>query len=542
MKDFLSPDDLWSQFEIPEEISYQTLQTDEFGEYVYEQIMLSGHKYEDGTCNIFGVFAYAKNATAAMPCVVLVHDAGGRVDFSYIDYFLHLGFSVFMPDYYGYREGERHTIFPPSRNHMNYASNTAEDISRDIENSVWIHDTLIFRYAIQFLRNQKNIDPSKIGVVSFGLGSIVGFQLAFCEPTLALSVNFHYGGWRDFEKISRELDFAKAKYLLLVAPQVYAPIAKVPLFLLGSTNTRTGDSDKIFDTFARFNGSISNFLYLSPNYISTVDHLATRNLRLLLNQFLLQSHTSVPMAPHLEYSIEGEELFVSCDASQDFAAKSVKLFFTQGDNPSHTRAYKYVSLIETEKGTFVGNLNVSSALSVTMIANVEYLNGYTLTTNQIKVPAFGNNIKKHGTITLGGRDSFFPLGTLSHPNANQFFKEKSQVVSATMAYGLTGVSAPRIATFALADQNLEKSNKTILLQLYSDIPQKIRLLLSTSENLEADFSTTIELVGGELWQKILLDPADFTDAELKPLDNFENCTLIFFMSDYDFYISNMSLV
>ncbi|MFI3164422.1 MAG: hypothetical protein R3Y65_08310 [Bacillota bacterium] len=542
MKDFLSPADLWSQFEIPESTDYQTLQTDEFGEYVYEQISISGHKYGDGTCRIFGVYAYAKNAGKAMPCVLLVHDLGGRVDFSYIDYFLHLGFSVFMPDYSGYREGERHTIFPPSREHMNFASRTTSDINREIEKSVWIHDTLIFRYCLAFLRGREEINSSKIGAVSLGIGSIIGFHLAFCEPTLALSVAFHYGGWRDFENISKQLDFDKAKYLLLVAPQVYSQIAKVPLFLLGSTNTRIGDSDKIFDTFARCNGSVSNFLYLSPNYISTVDHLATRNLRLLLNQYLAGSHTEIPMPPHLEYSIEGGELFVTCEIPSEFSAKSVKLFFSQGENQSHLRAYKFVELVATPDGRFVGNLNVSSALSTTMIANVEYLNGFTLTSNQLKVPPFGDVLKKHGVITLGGRDSFFPLGTLTFPNANQFFRDKSQVVSMPIAHGIIGVSAPRIATFALADITLEKENKTILLQIYSDLPQKIRLLLSVSDNLEADFSTTIDLVGGEFWQKTLLDPSNFIDAELKPLASFENCTLAFFTSDYDFYISNMSLV
>ncbi len=542
MKDFLSPADLWSQFEIPENPDYQTLQTDEFGEYVYEQIMLSGHEYGDGTCNIFGVYAYAKNAGTAMPCVLLVHDLGGRVDFSYIDYFLHLGFSVFMPDYSGYREGERHTIFPPSRDHMNFSNGSEGDINREIENSVWIHDTLIFRYCLAFLRAREEIDSSKIGVVSLGVGSIIGFHLAFCEPDLALAVTFHYGGWRDFENISKQLDFDKAKYLLLVAPQVYSQITRVPLFLLGSTNTRTGDSDRIFDTFARCNGLVSNFMYLSPNYISTVDHLATRNLRLLLNQYLAGSHTEIPMPPHIEYSIEESELFITCEVPQEFTAKSVKLFFSQGDNPSHLRAYKYIELIATSDGQFVGNLSVSSALSTTMIANVEFLNGFTLTSNQLKVPPFGTALKKSGVVTLGGRDSFFPLGTLTFPNANQFFKEKSQVLSCPMAFGIVGVSAPRIATFALADSTIEKENKTILLQIYSDLPQKIRLLVSVSDSLEADFSTTIELVGGEFWQKILLDPSDFSDAELKPLASFENCTLAFFTSDYDFYISNMSLV
>lgn len=542
MKDFLSPADLWSQFDIPENPEYQTLQTDEFGEYVYEQILLSGHAYGDGTCKIFGVYAYAKNAAKAMPCVLLVHDFGGRVDFSYIDYFLHLGFSVFMPDYSGYREGERHTIFPPSRDHMNICNNSDADINRDIKYSVWIHDTLIFRYSLAFLRSRKEINSEKIGAVSLGLGSIIGFQLAFCEPTLALSVAFHYGGWRDFESISKELDFDKAKYLLLVAPQVYSQIAKVPIFLLGSTNARCGDSDKIFDTFARCNGSVSNFMYLSPNYISTVDHLATRNLRLLLNQYLASSHTEVPMPPHLEYSIEGDELFVTCEVPQEFAAKSVKLFFTQGENSCHTRAYKFINLVATSDGTFVGNLNLSTALSTTMIANVEFLNGFTITSNQCKVQPFGNVLKKHGVITLGGRDSFFPLGTLNFPNANQFFREKSQVLSQPMAYGIVGVSAPRIATFALADQTLEKENKTLLIQIYSDLPQKIRLLLSVGEAKEATFSTTIDLVGGEFWQKILLDPSNFIEAGLKPLGSFENCTLAFFTSDYDFYISNMSLV
>ncbi len=542
MKEFLSPQSFWSQFEIPNECEFEVLKTDEFGEYAYQQILLSGQEYGDGTCKIFGVYAYAKNAKTPMPCVLLVHDFGGRVDFSYIDYFLNLGFSVFMPDYSGYREGQRHTIFPPSRDYMNFCRNNQPDITREIEDSVWIHDTLVFRHSLKFLRSRSEIDSSKIGVISFGIGSIIGFHLAFCEPDLALCVNFHYGGWRDFESISKNLDFNKAKYLLLVAPQAYSSIAKVPMFLLGSTNTRMGDSDRIFDTFARCNGSISNFLYLSPNYISTVGHLATRNLRLLLNQYLVNSHTEIPMMPHIEYAVEGNELFISCDAGTDFAVKSVKMYYAQGDSPSHLRSYKFTELVEREKGSYVGNICVSSALLTTVIANVEFLNGYTLTSNQLKIQPFGTTMKKQSVLTLGKRESFFPLGTLKFPSANQFFKDKSQVTISPMAFGISGVSAPRIASFALADPTVDVKDKTMLLQIYSDLPQTIRLLLSTGDNHEANFSTTISLAGGEFWQKIMLDPSNFSDAELQPLRSFEDCNLLFFTSDYDFYISNMSMV
>lgn len=542
MKSFLSPEELWKEFDISGPLDEDVLQTDEFGEYVYEQVMFSGERYLGGVCRIFGVLAYAKNQTAPMPCIMLVHDVGGRVDFSYIDYFLHLGFAVFMCDYSGERAGERHSIFPHSKEEMNFQKNNRPDITRGLEDSVWIADTLIFRHALKFLRSQSIIDVNKIGVVSLGLGSIIGFHLAFCEPELALCINFHYGGWRDFESISKNLDSDMASYLLAVAPQVYSPLAKVPLFLLGSTNTKTGDSDRIFDTFARCNGTIPNFLYLSPNYIATVDHLATRNLRLLLNQFLLGADVHLPMMPQLTFTIEDGELLVACDFESEFDANKVKLFYSQGDNPPHNRAYKSVHLVQNTDGHYVGNVPISSSLSTVMLASVQFKNGYTLSSNQVKVPAFGTLLKKQNVITLGKRESFFPLGTLTYPNANQFFAEKSETVESAGAFDLIGVSAPRIASFALSDPTLEKVDKTILLQIYSELPQQIRLIISVGENAEESFSTTIDLVGGELWQKIMLDPTDFSDAELKPLDSFENCTLLFFNSEYDFKISNMTMV
>lgn len=542
MNNFLSPEDLWNSFDLSGALDEEILQTDVFGDFVYEQVMFSGQKYQDGTCKIFGVLAYGKSQKKPMPCVMLVHDFGGRVDYSYIDYFLNLGVAVFMCDYSGARDGERHTIFPDSKREMNFCFNDAPDLSRGIENSVWMGDTLIFRHALKFLRSQSFIDLKKIGVVSLGLGSIIGFHLAFCEPDLKFCCNFHYGGWRDFDTTIKQLDSDMAKYLLVIAPQVYSPLAKVPIFLLGSTNTTTGDSDRIFDTFARCNGLVSNFLYLAPNRIATVDHLATRNLRLIINQFLLDAAITLPFAPTLKYTIEENSISVSCEIEDDCHARSVKLFYCQGENPPHLRGYKSITLIQTHDGKFVGNISVSSALPTIMMANVMFQNGYTITSNQQKIPAFGNEFKSHSVISAGERETFFPLGTMNFPNANQFFAERSLTVSRPCAFGLMGVCAPRIASFAFADPTLEKKDKTILIQIYSDLPQQIRLLLSTGDSHYAHFSTTISLVGGELWQKILLEPSDFVDSQMAGLDSFEDCKLMFFTSEYDFYISNMAMV
>ncbi|MFI3167351.1 MAG: hypothetical protein R3Y32_04440 [Bacillota bacterium] len=542
MNKFLSPEELWQKFDISGPLLEEVLQTDVFGDFVYEQVMFSGQKYDDGVCKIFGVLAYSASAPKPMPCIMLVHDFGGRVDYSYIDYFLNLGVAVFMCDYSGARDGERHTIFPPSKSHMNYCENNASDITRGIENSVWIGDTLVFRHALKFLRSQPIIKVDKIGVVALGLGSIIGFHLAFCEPQLSFCCNFHYGGWRDFENILSQLDSEMAKYLLVVAPQVYSPLAKVPVFLLGSTNSAIGDSDKIFDTFARCNGLISNFLYLAPNRISTVDHLATKNLRLILNKYLADAHIEIPFAPVLEFTIEDSSILVSCSVEKEIAIKSVTLYYCQGDNPPHLRAFKPYKLVLASSGSYVGNIPLSSSLATVAMANVQFANGLTLSSNQIKIAPFGDTIKKHNTLSTGQRGTFFPLGTLNFPNANQFFSDKRQTVSSPCAFGLMGVCAPRIASFALSDPTLEKTNKTLLIQIYSDLPQKIRLLLSEGNSHDANFSTTIDLVGGELWQKVLLEPSDFANSQMASLENFEDCHLLFFNSEYDFYISSMIMV
>ncbi len=542
MNKFLSPEELWQSYDITGSLDVETLQTDEFGDYVYQQVMFSGQKYQDGTCKIFGVLAYGKNMTFPAPCVLLVHDFGGRIDFSYIDYFLHLGVAVFMCDYSGIREGERHTIFPDSKQHMNHIYNTDPDITRGVDNSVWIGDTLIFRHALKFLKSQPHIDTKNIGVVSFGLGSIIGFHLASCEPDLKFCCNFHYGGWRDFENISKELDSDMARYLLVVAPQVYSPIAKVPLFLLGSTNTTTGDCDKIFDTFARCNGSISNLIYLSPNYISTVDHLATQNLQIIIKEYLQGKTISQPPTPHIDCSTVLDDLLVLCEVEQEYKAKSVKLYYCQGDNPPHLRSYQCVEMVLRSDGKYVGNLSLSSSLKVVLFANVEYENGYTITSNQLKVAPFGSVSKTHSVITLGKTDSFFPLGTLNFPKANQFFCDKNLTVSEKSALDIYGVSAPRLATFALSDPTLEKTDKTILLQVCCDLPQQIRLMLSVGDSHEANFSAQINLLGGDFWQKIMLSPQDFSSADMATLDSFEECHLLFFTSEYDFYISNMSMI
>ncbi len=541
MNTFLTPEELWKEFDISGPLEETTLHTDQFGEYEYQQVTFAGQRLSGGVCRIFGVFAYPTNAKGKLPCVLLVHDRGGKIDFSYIDYFLNLGVAVLMCDYSGKRDGERHTIFPPSHEHLNNAKNQPDDISLPLADTRWINTTLIFRHALKFIRTRNNINLKKIGVVSLGLGSITGFHLALCEPDLAMCCNFHYGGWRNFEEMSKEMDAHTAKYLLGVAPQIYSPLAKVPLFLLGSTNTDMCDSDRCFDTMARASGVVPNFLYLSPNYISTVDWRATRNLRLLLNQYLLDAHITIPSSPELSFTIEDGEVFLECQTEPQDKVYSIEVHFAQGENTPHLRAYQKTTLVHAGEGRYVGTLDGSSSLATYAFCNVKFICGYAISSNLLKIPPFGDSLKKKTLLSDGTNGGFFPLGTLSNPNANQFFT-KSNVVASVGAYDLKGIGAPRLATFAIGEATLETADKSMSLQIYSALPQQVRLVLMASQNSDLSFSVTIDLVGGELWQKVILDPSDFVGADMQSPTDFQYAKLMFFNSEYDFLISNISFV
>lgn len=543
MKGFRSPAELWSELDITGPLCEEVIQTDEFGDYLYHQVMFSGRQRDDGEVKIFGVYAHNKNLTKPAPCALLVHDFGAGIDFSYIDYFLSLGVSVLMCDTYGERAGERHTIFPPSLEHCNFAKNNAEDLTRDLDSSVWINTTLIFRYALKFLRTRQFVDIKKIGVFSFGLSSIVGFHLSFCEESLALCCNFHYGGWKGYDQHFMAIDSENAKYLMAVAPQAYSPIAKVPLFLLGSTNSQIADSDRIFDTFARCNGEVDNFFYLSTNYIATVDFFATTNLKLLIAKYLTDVSTqTLPAPPFLKVESENDVHIASLTCDSDDKIKNATLFYAEGFEQPQVRCYHSVPLAFVSDKSCCSVVELSPSLGGILHASVEFESGFTLTSNIVKITPFGEDTKYTGTICGGSTDCIFPLGSLAFPKANVFFSAEQQPTISVGAFDINGIFCPRLATFGIGKPTLKRKNKSLSVQLFSQLPQAIRLVVSGVVEHSTSYSATINLVGGEMWQKVILDPKDFTSSEMESLASFQDCKLMFFVPEYEFLLLSISLV
>ena len=547
MELFISAEELWEKVDMSGQLDEDVVQVDEFGDFIYKQIYFNSIKFKDGVCRNFGVFAYPKSIVKPMPCILLIHDFGAKIEYSYMDYFLNLGIAVFMVDSFGNVNSNsenidtRHTIFPPSHSYLNYHAERVDDDTLPLEDSYWFNMTLIQRHALKYLRSNTEIDPNKIAVFSFGISSICGFQLSFCEKYLAFSCCFHYGGWKGFESLSNNIEAHKVKYIMATAPQTYSPLAKTPLFFIGSTNTDLCDSDRCFDTMARANGEVTSFLYLSPNYIHTLDHFATRNMRLILNKYLLGADIVIPTTPHLKYEITDDEILFSCISDEEFPVSSISILYTQGDKPSHLRSYVQQEMVKVA-GSYTVNIAVSSSLSTIAFANVKYSNGISISSKYLKIEPFGTGLKKTTVVCSGTDNSFFSLGALKFPKANQFFKEKNPVTMALGAFDIYGVQAPRLATFQIGNPLLLKKSKSISLQIYSENPQEIRLILSCSQSSEQSFSSNIKMVGGDLWQQIILKDTDFVSANLKYLESFEEINLMFFVSEYNFLVSNISFV
>ena len=111
------------------------------------------------------------------------------------------------------------------------------------------------------------------------------------------------------------------------------------------------------------------------------------------------------------------------------------------------------------------------------------------------------------------------------------------------AFGIKGVCGSCMGTFAISDDRILRDEQSLLsMNIYSETPQHLNifLLYDWGEENQAVYVREAELVGGELWQKILVSDADFKLLETgRPLRNGGRLCGICFEAEKEFVLTNL---
>ena len=187
-----------------------SLAVSELGEWtdegaVFTKVTYSGHKVEDGSVRIFGVFGKPAQGDK-FPTVLLLPDGGKRYDTELMRFFIDKGYAVLMPDYSGKMtsddENTLYTVYPQSLDFARYEISAGLDdlTGIEIEKSCWFEWLYIANYSIKYLKSRTDI--GNIGIVGIRLGGEIAWK-AMLSTDVKCGVPINAVGWRSYRGVNK---------------------------------------------------------------------------------------------------------------------------------------------------------------------------------------------------------------------------------------------------------------------------------------------------------------------------------------------------
>lgn len=558
MVKLISPIELWQDVVIPFEPDESISREYKENGNIYQEIYFNGVKTESGVTRVFGVFAHPDN-NKKLPCILLCHDTNSSVDLTYVDYFLKMGFAVFMCDMYGVAENRKYTFYPDDIAIANkrVAGEVFYEVKTEAKDTMTYNWILLQRYALNYLRSKIDIiDTEKIAVVGIRDGATIAWQLAFVEKNIACSVALFYAGWREYglnykndaskdEVISME----RTAYIAAMSPQSCAPYISTPMLYLTASNDILGNLDRAFDTMARINGSVVSQTYITPNAINNLDYLATRDLKLWLNSYLYNKVADLPDKPILSVENFSNKLLAKCIVDDVNKVKKVTLFYSEGSFVPSSRCYLMREL-SLAAGGYVGIVDISSSNQIFYaFLNVEYNSGFAVSSNFVSVAlselGLNKELVKENLIYNGlmGIDAFTGITMLEDYSAKGTFNDKPSIELVEGAGGIEGLkSSLSLSTFKLSHPAFSgESGEIFVFDVCCDNPTTISILAYCNLGSEKQdkFVANVTTVGGPLWQNFKLEITDFKNANNVAIEKWRDISLLMFSSSGEFIINNI---
>ena len=555
----MSPEEVWANI---------TIECDNFDEKIskeyelehgfYKEIFFNGMKTEMGITRVFSILAYPKKVQNA-PVVLVCNDPQYGIDRSYIDYFLRMGFGVFMCDTNGMSDDGKYTFYPDDIAYANLSQAgtrlfQVENDARDTSAFQW---TLVHRYALAFLKTLSEVDGTNVACVGIRGGATVTWHLSAIEKELSCAVSLFYAGWNEYGKNYKHSDengienitTERASFIAGIAPQSYAPYVNVPMLYLTSSNDKLCNLDRAFDSMARINGAITSGVMVTPNIINQIGYRGTVDLRIWLNSHLGHLGRPFPEKPIIKMENFDGRLLCRChiDIPQEVAC--CKLYFAEGTVIPSARSWQEREL--TLGGdAFIGTLDIGDS-NETLFAfcNVEFKNGFTVSSNYLTIEPSELGITKelikenliyNGFMDL---DSFTAVTDLDKIDAESTFSSKPLVYMKEASDGISGItSRNNLSTFKLHNKRFSGDVGDILvMDINSPSPQTIEvvMLCNVDEENEAIYTAKLSAFGGDLWQNFRLEVNDFKDSSKVSLTSWSSITMMMFKNDEPLVLNNL---
>ncbi|MEG2540715.1 MAG: hypothetical protein RSB59_02945, partial [Clostridia bacterium] len=506
---------------------------------VNSKVFFTSEKTAQGRVRVFAEIFYDSRWRDVRATILLVPTIKNEIeDMAIIKALVDEGYVVCWLDYCGnFKENINHTSYPAE---YPYAVSPEcykflNTIETDARNTPWFQWVKVVRRTISMLSEHRLVDKDRIGVIGIGTGAQIAWQTAGIDGRVRALVPVNGGGYLWMDKTAGmsvaipSTDLERA-FSTGVGAETYARFVTCPTCFLVSSNSSYCSVDRAGDILASVPARCKQLL-ISPGTDSQITQKSFASVLLWLrNNFALDGEEAPK--PVLQFEeIEGK-LYLRLNTDKKADEKTV--YINYGEQYSGVRYWE-------EQG------------SAQKTNTHEYT--YAVPLADVNVPVFAYATMKY----LSGIMVSTPISSVMPSKIGVLTADKQQVLKGNLVYngsmGLSSFFASTkktlldenilsvktgpfdIAGISVEDGDLGLYKRTrggfpddcemLQFDAYSKTEKTITLKFFTYPELKY-YVTTVDLKGGEFWQKVLLSCSDFKSDSGRALQKFSDAKMFIF--------------
>lgn len=353
--------------------------------YTVKHIYFNGEATGDGCTRIYARL-YTPASIPSGASVVLMNDIETPFDPTYINILTDCGYTVIVPDYAGKREGKGlFTIYPDSLKRANYYTEDSGYYRLPVNPklSCWYVYTSVMLRCYAYLESQPGLDKNRIAFFGVKRGGHQVYKAAYVMPDAACAVALFN---TSYIPNGPDLNSNDAMvYNACLANASYTPIAKVPLYIVESSNNRENSLFKTNDIYKVSSEKVRFFI--AEHSDNTLSPEQRKSVLAFMNEKCFK-HDILPEPPELDAKNSDRSLYYEVKVYDKENVEKIGLYYSYGDMEGTYRNWSRLNLERVSEDEYITKADVYVLKDETSaFVSVRYHSGVTLTSEIVtRVP------------------------------------------------------------------------------------------------------------------------------------------------------------
>lgn len=449
------------------------------------------------------------------------------------------GYTVCMLDYCGaVLKGENKTTFPTELGYAAYpeCNNRLNTVLDNARNTPWFVWSKLARRAITLMKSLKVVDPKRLGVIGIGEGAHIAWQVAAMDNRVRAFVSIGGNGYLwaidkpRFALGSVPTTDEDRTFSAGIGAETYAKFVQCPTLLITARTAQACDVDRAGEILS-FVKSESKQLLITSTHNTQITRSVLRALLGWLRRSFSPDQNTEPMtSPTMSFEIIDDQLYLRMHTGQ--MAASREIYVCYGETLSSAR--HWIKLSNLQK---LNTHYYSAAVPVYDIhelivaySTITYPDGNIVSTPVIGLVPAKQGMPINNAVRVASRvvyDGSMGLGGFICMTDDAVV-EDNIVVQQNGPFDIKGITAKRGGLYLYRSAaELTSMSKFATLHFDAYSPEKREIVISMYSYPDFKrYTAYTELEGGEFWQKVLLQNADFKSDEGRTLSRFDAMKVI----------------